>query len=70
MTKTNAAEEAKTAFLSFPTIVEEKRSSVFVLSVSGFLAGHMEKVEVLSKQIENGGKWGDCTERFASNRPG
>lgn len=56
MTKTNAAEEAKTAFLSFPAIVEEKRSSVFVLSVSGFLAGHMEKVEILSKQIENGGK--------------
>lgn len=56
MTKTNAAEEAKKAFLSFPTIVEEKRSSVFVLSVSGFLAGHMEKVEILSKQIENGGK--------------
>lgn len=29
---------------------------MFVFSLSGLLAGRVEKVEILSKQIENGGK--------------
>lgn len=55
--KTKAAEEAKNSVqFSFPVIMESKRHSVFPLRVMDLLAGCMEKVEILSKQIEKDGK--------------
>lgn len=46
----------KPVLLSFPAILEEKRPSVFVLSVRGLLAGRVEKVKILNRQAESDGK--------------